>query len=73
MSPLLTTTDHLTAAACSVCAGTGWADPWDLADGAPQLVSCDRCLGVGLEDCPDCEGDGAVAPPVPCSCQDGTS
>jgi hypothetical protein len=53
---------------CALCAGTGWADPWELGDGAPELVACDRCLGVGLESCVDCEGEGVVAVPRPCPC-----
>lgn len=53
---------------CRLCAGTGWADPWELGDGTPELASCDRCLGVGLDGCPDCDGDGVVAVVQPCPC-----
>jgi DnaJ-class molecular chaperone len=53
-------------AACRSCDGTGWADPWEVTGGAPALTWCDRCLGAGLDDCPSCDGYGAVAAPVAC-------
>lgn len=64
-----TTLDRHAPVACPRCAGTGWADPWELADGSPELISCDRCLGAGLDGCPDCDGEGVLAVARPCSCQ----
>lgn len=53
---------------CPLCLGTGWADPWQLHDGAPALTWCDGCLGAGLEDCDRCDGTGTVPLPAPCTC-----
>lgn len=68
-----TTTTATTAppATCVLCHGTGWADPWEVHDGAPMLTWCDACLGAGLEDCTGCDGEGIVPEPTPCPCETG--
>lgn len=60
-----TTTD------CRLCEGTGWADPWEVHDGAPQLTWCGGCLGAALEDCGVCDGEGVVPEPAECPCVTG--
>lgn len=61
------------ATVCPSCAGTGWADPWEIGEGTPELTSCDRCLGVGLDGCADCDGEGSLAVPVVCPCQEAAA
>ncbi len=64
-------TDPMIVGVCVTCDGTGWADPWEVTDGAPLLTWCATCLGAGLDGCPTCEGEGVVPEPVACPCEAG--
>lgn len=68
------TSDLQTAVAtisCRLCDDSGWADPWEVHDGAPMLTWCSDCLGAGLDACVTCDGEGVVPEPTPCPCVTG--